>query len=130
MQGDCRECLNIRQIHFITDEFGREICDNLMQTFRRAAPELFFDIHSAWRRHDVAALEFAAHKLKGSAAHLGANQVYRWANRVTHLARGGTLPPAAPMEEAIRELETSTRKTLQALEGYDFAHRRCGHCPY
>jgi CheY-like chemotaxis protein/HPt (histidine-containing phosphotransfer) domain-containing protein len=90
------------QIALARVEGDRELLRKMVRAFAAQADKLLAEIHTAVARGDAAALERAAHKLKGSLGNFGARSAAEKALRLEILGRGGDLTGA---DVASAELE-------------------------
>ena len=91
----------LRQMAGGTDIFGEVVA-----LFLQEIPGRLAGLAEAVRREDAGALQFAAHRLKGGAATLGANRLARLCERLEQQGRGGSCAGAAEaVVEVGRELE-------------------------
>jgi HPt (histidine-containing phosphotransfer) domain-containing protein len=92
-----------------------ELMFQLVDLFFEGCPPLLADMRSALAAEDCAALQFAAHALKGSAGSLAAERTYDAALRLEMSARAGDLSNARHDLAAVeREIE-QLREALSAL---------------
>jgi PAS domain S-box-containing protein len=85
----------------------------VIETFLTDAPRLLAAVHAAIARRDAAALELAAHTLKGAVANFVAATAVDAAERVEALGRAGDLVSAA---QACAALEAELARLRPALE--------------
>jgi two-component system, sensor histidine kinase and response regulator len=91
----------------------RELFDELVQVFRSECPTVVEEIRGALARGDAAALEHAAHALKGSSSQVGALAVSAVAMDIENLARASDVPAAT---ERFVALETELQRLFSELE--------------
>jgi len=84
----------------------------LVRSFETTGPQMLESLRAALAAGDRAGLEFAAHKLRGSANIFGAKRLCDLAARAEELGRAGNLGPAASVVE---EIEGETARVLAAL---------------
>jgi len=73
---------------------NEELVRELLQLFIDTSPDIITDIKEALKKRDANALEFAAHKLKGSSANIGATQVRKISSELEMLGHSGDVEPA------------------------------------
>lgn len=86
-----------------------------IDNFVAGAPETLDLLRTLWRARDAAAVRAAAHKLKGSAANLGANRVAEVALVVEKLGEEGALDRVGPK---LVELAAELDDAVAALRAY------------
>jgi len=91
-----------------------DLMREIAQLFLEDCPRRLAALHDAMMRRDRAALEHAAHTLKGSAGYISAPRVFTAAHAVETLARCGDLADA---NDACARLHQETRQLAQALAG-------------
>jgi CheY-like chemotaxis protein/HPt (histidine-containing phosphotransfer) domain-containing protein len=96
-----------------------ELFRELIALFQEDGPRMFGQVREAAEAGDAAAVERAAHLLKGSASNFAADEVVRAARRVEDLGRAGDLREAS---DAVRSLEESLRSFLGALDDWLSLH--------
>ncbi len=84
----------------------------LVRSFETTGPQTLATLRAALEEGDRAALEFAAHKLRGSANIFGAKRLCDLAARAEELGRAGNLGPATSVVE---EIEREAARVLAAL---------------
>ena len=89
-----------------------ELMHEVAQLFLEDCPRRLAALHEAMARRDRAALEHAAHKLKGSAGYISAPGVFTAADEVEAIARCGDLADA---DDACARLQQETRQLAQVL---------------
>ena len=89
-----------------------ELMHEVAQLFLEDCPRRLAALHDAMARRDRAALEQAAHTLKGSAGYISASGVYTAADAVEAIARCGDLADA---DDACAKLQRETRQLAQLL---------------
>jgi HPt (histidine-containing phosphotransfer) domain-containing protein len=91
-----------------------ELLRELAEMFLEHAPVMMAEVRDAWARRDAAALQRAAHALKGSAANLAAVAVCDAAKHLELLGRGGDLGAGdvlmADLELEMARLEAALRQ--------------------
>ena len=90
----------------------RELLLRTVQVFFGQCPRLLGEIHDSILRGDGAALERAAHKLKASVGHFGAQKAYQAAMRLEELAGAGDVTGS---QQAYPELEEAVKRLQEAL---------------
>ena len=91
-----------------------DLMHEIAQLFLEDCPRRLAALHDAMVRRDCAALEQAAHTLKGSAGYISAPGVFSAADAVETIARCGDLTAA---DDACARLQQATRQLVQALAG-------------
>jgi CheY-like chemotaxis protein len=91
---------------------NEELLSEIAELFAQDGPRLLTAIRAALTRNDAAALQRAAHELKGSVANFGQSQARVLAERLERMGRDGTLAGAAPLCE---ELDGALAQVRQAL---------------
>jgi CheY-like chemotaxis protein len=92
-----------------------ELFRELIALFQEDGPRMLEQVREAVAAGDAAAVERAAHLLKGSACNFAADEVVCAARRMEDLGRAGDLSEAAG---ALRSLEESLRSFLGALDSW------------
>jgi CheY-like chemotaxis protein/HPt (histidine-containing phosphotransfer) domain-containing protein len=92
-----------------------ELLRELIALFQEDGPRMLEQVREAVEAGDAAAVERAAHLLKGSACNFAADEVVRAARRMEDLGRAGDLSEAA---DALRSLDESLRSLLGALDSW------------
>jgi HPt (histidine-containing phosphotransfer) domain-containing protein len=77
----------------------------LIDLFLQDTPPRITKILDAFKAGDAAALERAAHSLKGSSSNLGANHLASACFEVMNIAKTGKLPEAAAVAKVLSEFE-------------------------
>jgi len=91
-----------------------DLMREIAQLFLEDCPRRLAALHDAMARRDRAALEQAAHTLKGSAGYISAPGVFLAADAVETIARCGDL---SAVDDACTRLQLETRQLVQALAG-------------
>jgi CheY-like chemotaxis protein len=89
-----------------------ELLRDVVSLYLEDSPNLIDGIRGAVERSDARALEWAAHKLKGTVANFAARAAYDAALRMEIMGRGGHLEQAA---EALERLESALAELKPAL---------------
>ncbi|RMH20474.1 MAG: Hpt domain-containing protein, partial [Acidobacteria bacterium] len=89
----------------------------VIELYRRDAPRQLAAIDDALAAGDAAALERAAHTLKGSAGELGAHRVHRLADRLTERARRRQIDGNAELVAELHTAHAEADRVLAALAG-------------
>jgi PAS domain S-box-containing protein len=92
-----------------------ELLRELIAMFQEDGPRMLEHVREAVGVGDAAAVERAAHLLKGSASNFAAETVVRAAQRVEDMGRAGDLSEAS---DAVRFLEESLRSFLRAVDSW------------
>ncbi len=99
----------------------REFLAQLVDVFMGDATARLAGVRAALARHDCAALERAAHSLKGAASSIGATAVAQTAERLEALARAGDLAHAGPvcaaLEAEMARLQPALAELLREADG-------------
>lgn len=86
-----------------------DLLREVVQLFLETCPSQMAEVHSSLLRKDAAALQCAAHALKGSVSIFGAQAAFEAAKRLESLARAGNLAQAEQawidLDEAIQHLQ-------------------------
>ena len=98
-----------------------ELLDEVIGLFLDEAPLMLSEIGGAIDRRDSRSLERAAHKLKGSAANLGADAVAHVAGGLDAMGRSGDLQGA---QEAYEVLESEMGRLERAMAPPERQHAR------
>jgi CheY-like chemotaxis protein/HPt (histidine-containing phosphotransfer) domain-containing protein len=93
----------------------RELLHGMIAIFMRQTPLALQDIDAAIERGDAAALESAAHKLKGSIAIFGARSACEAAQHLEDLASSGNLPAAGAARLRLGDEIARLRSALDAV---------------
>jgi len=88
----------------------------LAHMFLEESPRLLAAMREAMSRSDPGALEFVAHRLKGSAAYFAADRTFAVAAQLEAVARAGDLRGAPA---ACADLEEEVRHLIRALTAFD-----------
>ena len=97
----------------------RELLAGMIAIFMRQTPRVMEDIDQAIAGGDAAALEIAAHKLKGSVSMFGARAARECAQRLEDIAAAGELGPAPEARAHLGEHIEKLRIALQAAADGD-----------
>jgi len=90
----------------------RELLEEVALVFLETSGELLGKVRKAVGAGDAAALERAAHALKGSVGNFGAEPAYQAAMRLEKMGRSRDL---TGVEDALRALETELERLRPAL---------------
>jgi two-component system, sensor histidine kinase and response regulator len=111
---DCNGIDQVLDRSALLTQFGddAELLQGIVELFLQDAATLLFGISDSISRRDSRALEYAAHKLKGSVANFHAGAVVEAAQRLEKIGRGRDLS-GAPL--ALAALENEMRRLEPAL---------------
>lgn len=101
----------------VHDDAERRLYAQLLSTFVEQAPDALAAVEDAFRDADPAAVERAAHRLRGAAATLGAGPLAQLCGTVEDAARTGQLPAPAPVFAALRREVGVTCTVFTELAG-------------
>ncbi|MBO9520582.1 MAG: response regulator [Nocardioidaceae bacterium] len=87
-----------------------------VDNFIASCPEQVADLRTCWADEDAGSMRAAAHKLKGSAANLGAGRLAELARVVEELAEAGDLEEAGAM---LDQLEIGAKEAVLALSSFE-----------
>jgi len=109
-----RKELHVLDSEALLERVGGDVdfLQELAGIFREDCPKLLEEIRSAVAAGDAAALERAAHTLKGAIANFGADAAGQAAFHLERLGRAGELQPA---REAVGALESEIVRFEEAL---------------
>jgi len=96
---------------------GRDLVRELSGTFFSVIPERIAAMKSAAATGDARAFAAGAHKLKGSAACIGADRLAVLCDRVESMGDGGPLEGAATLIEQIEEGVEAVREAFAQERG-------------
>jgi CheY-like chemotaxis protein len=85
----------------------------LIELFLRLVPKQLDDLYAASRQGEPAQLRAVSHKLKGSAASLGARAMARVCENIQHAAESGDVSGAQADSQTVRALFAATAHELQ-----------------
>ena len=115
MDTDCLTPTIFDRHRFLANVDGNlELAREVAQLFLDDCPRRLAALRDAMVRRDCAALEQAAHTLKGSAGYISAPDVFTAADAVETIARCGDLTAA---NDACARLQHATGQLVQALAG-------------
>jgi CheY-like chemotaxis protein/HPt (histidine-containing phosphotransfer) domain-containing protein len=101
---------HVEDLWDLDDDAERQLHATLLGTFVGWAPEGLASVEDALHVGDAVAVEETAHKLRGSAATLGAGPLAELCATLEEAARTGQLPTPGPVIGALRrELEVTCR---------------------
>jgi two-component system sensor histidine kinase/response regulator len=111
---DCNSIDHVLDRSALCTQFGddAELLQGIVELFLQDAAMLLFGISDSIARRDSRALEYGAHKLKGSVANFHAGAVVDAAQRLEKIGRGRDLS-GAPL--ALAALESEMRRLEPAL---------------
>lgn len=92
-----------------------DLLREIARMFLETAPELMAEIMTAVESHDAAALERAAHSLKGSVGAFAAEKAWQAAYQVECIGRRGDLREAAAAVSALQQALKRLEEDLAAL---------------
>ena len=104
-----RPVLNVKTFKRLGDDLGSQALEPLMKTFSGSLPALLESIEQAYASQDTDGLRRAAHRLKGSAYSLGAEQVGYMAEQLEHGAKDHQL-------QSLDKLVTQLPKAIASLD--------------
>lgn len=93
--------------------------DELLDDYRRTAPEIVAEISSAARSGDLDALRIAAHTLKSNARDFGAMRLSSLCADLERDCRAGAVPDPNAAVAAIAAEEAAARKALKSFSADD-----------
>jgi HPt (histidine-containing phosphotransfer) domain-containing protein len=92
---------------------GTALLEDLSATFRADAPERLEEMRVAIEAGDVARVKSVAHRLRGSAATLGANRVFVSATQIE--SNAATLR-ASDLQELVGQLGKECARAMEAFD--------------
>lgn len=104
-----RPVLNVKTFKRLGDDLGSQALEPLMKTFSGRLPALLESIEQAYASQDADGLRRAAHRLKGSAYSLGAEQVGYMAEQLEHGAKDHQF-------QSLEKLVTQLPKAIASLD--------------
>jgi CheY-like chemotaxis protein/HPt (histidine-containing phosphotransfer) domain-containing protein/two-component sensor histidine kinase len=101
------------RIRACQQEGAEDLLEQVIALFQQETPRLLGALHEASIRDDAEALQFAAHSMKSSSAHVGAVQLAGLCKELEMAARAKDLERG---EELLKKIEAIVAQTLPALE--------------
>jgi CheY-like chemotaxis protein/HPt (histidine-containing phosphotransfer) domain-containing protein len=117
--------VDVNTVERLREEIGAEQVARIVGLFLQSAPEQVAELREAVARRDAQEVRDTAHKLKGSAASLGAATMASLSQKLVDAARAGQIERAPAM---VSELERSLQETRAGFERAAMAPGPDGTC--
>lgn len=98
-KGDSPVCLE--RLTYLRDSLGEEQAANLVKIFLDDSDELLHSLENAIEAKDASEVRHWAHRIKGSSANIGADQVKEAAQRLEDMSKNDDLSQANPLYQEI-----------------------------